>query len=120
MKVNKKVNFGLKEIINAGSATEVVKNFSGKKLIVTGLLIAVKEDVDGDTGELTTTEIGVLKTKDGKLISSISPTVLNSIDTIINTYTDAGMLEDIEKGIEVMIKADKSAKGREFFHLELL
>lgn len=120
MKTKSKVNFSLKEIINAESATTVLKNLAGKQVKVNGFLIGSKEDVDSDTGEVKEIQIGVLKTVDGELISSISPTVINSIETIIDTYTENNLLQEIEAGIDIIIKADKSAKGRDFFHLELL
>jgi hypothetical protein len=120
MKIVQKVNFSLKETINAESATNVLKNLAGQQLKVNGLLIGVKEEADEETGELKTTKIGVLKTVSGELVSSISPTVIGSIETIISAYEEQGMLEEIKSGIDVLVKASKSAKNREFFHLELL
>jgi hypothetical protein len=119
MKVLKQVNFGLKEIINAESATTVLKNMSNETVKITGLMVATKEDLNEETGEIKTLKVGVLKTQEGELISSISPTVIGSIETIITTYEDMGIIEDISKGIDVQIKSAKSGKGREFFHLEL-
>jgi hypothetical protein len=81
-------------------------------------MVATKEDISED-GEIKTLKVGVLKTQSGELISSISPTVIGSIETIITTYEDMGIIEDIAKGIDVQIKSAKSGKGREFFHLEL-
>lgn len=119
MEILSKVNFTLKETINAGSATNVLKNYAGKVLKVTGLMIAKKTELDEETGEIKETKIGVLKTPE-ELISSISPTTLGSIDTIINVFTENNMLADIEKGIDVQVKAGKSGKNREFFYLELV
>jgi predicted small secreted protein len=113
MDILKKANMSLKESINAGNAVEVVKNYAGQTLNVTGALIALKEEVD-EQGEVTTTKIGVLK-GDDKLISSISNTVINSIDTYINSLGE----EEFKKGIPVKVCSSKSAKGREFFFLEL-
>jgi hypothetical protein len=120
MKVLVNVNFGLKEVINSESATTVLKNLANKKVKVTGLLVANKDDIDEETGEVKNIKIGVLKTSDGELISSISPTVIGSMETIVTTYTDMNILEEIPKGIDILIKSAKSAKGREFFHLVLI
>ena len=119
MKILSKVNFTLKEIINSESATKVIKDFAGHELAVTGFLIGEKEDVDSETGELKNVKIGVIKTQDGELISSISPTVIGSIDTIINVYTEANLIGEIESGIPLIVKSNKSAKKREFYNLEL-
>jgi hypothetical protein len=120
MKVLQKVNFSLKETINAESATTVLKNLPNTIVKVTGFLIGTKENIDAETGEVSNVKIGVLKTQEGELISSISPTVIGSIETIISTYEEMGLTSEIERGIDVCIKSAKSAKNREFFHLELV
>lgn len=120
MKIIDKVNFGLKEIVNAESATLVLKNFGNKQTKINGILIGSKEEIIEETGEIKNTKIGVIKTDKGELISSISPTAIGSMETIISAYKDAEMLGEIEKGIDIMIKSSKSAKGRDFYYLELL
>ena len=118
MKVSQKVNFSLKEIVNAQSTTNVIKDYVGETLKLTGILIANKEDVDQDTGDIKTTKVVVLKT-DKELISSISPTLASSAETIISAYDENGILDDIAKGIDVIISSSESSKGREFFFLTL-
>lgn len=121
MKTIKNVNFSLKETINSESATTVLKTLVNQTLKVNGLLVAEKQEVDEETGESKTLKIGVLKTTDGQLISSISPTVTNSIESIINAYTDGGLLEEFKNdGVEIKICSSKSSKGRDFFFLELV
>lgn len=119
MKVKTNVNMEMKDIINAGSSTQVVKDFKDKEFVVTGFLIATKEVADKETGEIKNTEIAVLKGKDG-LVSSISHTVIESVQNIVDAYTDADKLDEISKGIKIKICSNKSSKGREFFYLDIV
>lgn len=120
MKILKKVNFSLKETINSESATTVLNTLANQQIKICGLLIGTKDDVEPDSGEIMTIKIGVLKTIDNELISTISPTAIGSIETIIDAYESEGILNEIEEGITVNVKSSKSAKNREFFHLELI
>lgn len=117
MNIIKNVNFGLKEIVNSESATKVMKNYGGQTLKVTGILVGTKDDADED-GVVKTIKVAVLKTAD-ELISSISPTVVNSAETIVSAYEGANLLSEIEAGIDVTVVKGKSAKGREFFFLTI-
>jgi len=117
MNILKKVNFGLKEIVNSESATKVIKNYGGQTLKVNGILIGVKDNVDED-GVVKTIKVVVLKSGDD-LISSISPTVVNSAETIISAYEDNKLTEEIVAGIDITVASAKSGKGREFFFLQL-
>ena len=119
MKILNNVNFGLKEIVNSESAVKTVKEYTGKTLKVTGILIGVKEELDSESGELKTTRVVVLKEQNGELISSISPTVIGTAETIISAYAENNLTSEIEKGIDVNICSSKSGKGREFYFLQL-
>lgn len=119
MKILNKINFNLKETVNSESATLIMKNFGGQVLKTTGILIGTKDDLDSDTGEVKEIKVAILKTATGELISSISPTVVNSAETIVNAYTDANLLADFDAGVEIQVCSGKSGKGREFFFLQL-
>lgn len=120
MKILNNVNFNLKEIVNSETATTPINTMMNKEVIATGLLVGLKEDIDNETGEVKTLKVGVIKIDEGNLLSTISPTVINSIETIVNAYTDADMLGEIKEGIAIAIKSAKSGKNRDFIFLELL
>lgn len=120
MKIVQNVNFKLKEMVNSETATTPINLIKGENILVTGILIGIKEEVDNETGEIKSLKVGVIKKDDGQLISSISPTVINSMETIINAYTECDQISEIEKGIDVAIKTGKSSKNRDFIFLELI
>lgn len=120
MKIVQNVNFQLKEIVNCETATTTINSLNNKEIIVTGFLIGLKETIEEETGEVKNLKIGVLKTDDGQLISTISPTVINSMETIINAYKDIDQLDEIGKGLLIGIKTAKSTKSRNFIFLELI
>jgi hypothetical protein len=120
MKILNNVNFGLKEIVNCETATTPLNTVKNTDVKVTGFLIGAKDDVDSETGEVKSLKVGVIKLEDGQLVSTISPTVINSIETMINAYKEIDQLGEIEKGLEVSIKTGRSSKNRDFMFLELL
>lgn len=120
MKILHNVNFSLKEMVNSETATTPINLIKGEKILVKGILIGTKEEVSDETGEVKTLKIGVLKKDDGQLISTISPTVINSMETIINAYKECEQLAEIEKGIDIAIETGKSSKNRDFIFLELI
>lgn len=119
MKVLRKVNFDMKDIINANNCVNTINHNGQATLTVTGFLTGTNEEIETETGELTTKTIGVLKTNDG-MFSTISPTVISSINSILDAYEEAEVLDDISKGIQIKISSAKSSKSREFFYLEII
>lgn len=119
MKTIENLGFGMKDIINAECGTKVLKNFADKTVLVKGFLIADKEDVNEETGETKVLKISVLKCND-MLISSVSPTVANCVETIIDTFKSNKLEKTIlNDGVKIKVKSDKTSKGRDFFYLEL-
>lgn len=92
------------------------KGIKGQTLILTGAIVFRREESDEETGEVKTTTACAIKSKDNNFYSSISQTVLKSLDTILETFEQS----EIEQGIEIAIKTSKSNKGREFFFIDLV
>lgn len=114
MKATTNIGFSMKEVINSESATQTMSDVAGKTLKVTGILIGEKVDNEGEKKT-----VAVMKT-DAGLITTISPTVLNALDTIVNAYESAGALAELEQGITVIVNVKKSANKREFYTLEVV
>lgn len=108
MRIKKNVNFGMNEVINSESATQTIADFAGKTVTLSGILFAEKDE---ETGIKT---VVVMKT-DAGLITSISPTVINSLETLVGAYEEFGKLADLEAGIKVTVNAQQSASKRTFY-----
>ena len=104
-----------KDVVKAGNATTTVKELKGKKEKMTGCVVYTREQVDGETGEVKNIKATAIRLSDGEYASSISPTVYESVALILATFTP----DEVAKGIDIIIKAKKSAKGREFFYIDL-
>lgn len=105
-----------KDLVKAGNAVLGFKDVLGEKMVVTGVIIFEKEEVNEKSGEVEAKTVCCLKRKDGEFITSISPTVKNSLQMIIEAYT----AEEIAKGIEVVVKSKSSNAGRDFFYVDLV
>ena len=116
MKILKVVsNDEKRDIVKAGNAVTPFKDLKGEVVKMTGLVIGEKTEVDVDTGEEISKEVTAIKLDDGSFISTISPTVKNSLENITEAFTD----EEILAGIDVEIKTGTSNGGREFIYLDL-
>lgn len=105
-----------KDLVKAGNTTTMFKDVIGDNIKMTGLIIYDKEEVDGKTGEVETKTVCAIKKEDGEFISSISPTVENSLTLIANSF-DA---DEIKAGIDVIVKSKKSNGGRDFLYIDLV
>lgn len=105
-----------KDLVKAGNAVKGFKDVIGSKIKMCGAIIFTKDEVDEKTGEATTKIVSAIKGADGEFITSVSPTVKNSLELIVNTYDK----DEILKGIEVMIKSKKSNAGRDFIYIDLV
>lgn len=105
-----------KDLVKAGNTTTMFKDVIGDTITMTGLIIYGKEELDAKTGELETKTVSAIKMSNGEFISSVSPTVENSLTLIANSYDE----EEIKAGIEVIVKSKKSNGGRDFLYIDLV
>ena len=111
MNITKTVNYTKRDCVKAGVAVDTVQEHGGEVLTLNGFLFGSKFSEEDDK-EI---EVVVLKTVDDLFISSISKTVRDSAETIVDSFTE----EEISSGIEVVVKNKTSKGGREFFYLDL-
>ena len=105
-----------KDLVKANNAVLGFKDCIGEPITMVGVVIYSKEEVDEKTGDITAKTVSAIKKADGEFITSVSPTVKNSLDMIIETYSE----EEIKAGIEVVIKSKKSNTGRDFLYIDLV
>lgn len=105
-----------KDLVKAGNTTTMFKDVIGETFKMTGLIIYDKEELDPKTGELAKKTVTCVKKEDGEFISTISPTVENSVSLIANSYSE----EEIKAGIDVEVKSKKSNGGRDFLYIDLV
>lgn len=98
-----------KDLVRCNNAVDCVQDFKGKKLKALGFIIYNKADKDGEVKTVT-----AIKLNDG-FITSISPTIRDSVETIITAYEDS----EIAAGIDIIVKSKKSKGGRDFYYLDL-
>lgn len=116
MEILVNVSESKKDLVKAGNSTTMAKDVIGEQFKMTGAIIYKKEEVDQSTGECSVKTVCCIKREDGEFISTISPTVENSLQLIVNSFEK----EEILKGIEVVIKSKKSTKGRDFIYIDLV
>lgn len=116
MEILKSTLTNKKDVVKANNTVNTVKELKDKTLTLTGAIVFRREEADEETGEVKTTTACVIKSKDNNFYSSISQTVLKSLDTILETFEQS----EIEQGIDIAIKTSKSNKGREFFFIDLV
>lgn len=104
MEITRKVNLEKKEIINAGQTTQTMQDFKGKEVTIVSVLVYNKKE---ENKEITVVTVG---TKDAGYITSISPTVINSIEMICEAYDE----KEIADGLKVKVETGKSNSNREF------
>lgn len=116
MKILVNITDDKKDLVKANNAVLGFKDVVGEPIEMTGVVIYEKEEPNEKTGEVETKVVSCVKRKDGEFITSISPTVRNSLEMIANTYT----AEEIHEGVAVMVKAKKSNGGRDFLYIDLI
>ena len=92
------------------------KDIIGETIKIFGILVYKKEEVDDKTGEVKERTVSCIKKEDGEFVSSISPTVQNSLELLNGAYDK----EEITAGIEVIVKSKKSNGGRDFLYIDLV
>jgi len=115
MKVTTNISTDKKDLIKAGNSTIMFKDCIGDTFKMTGVIMFEKDELDKD-GKTVTKLVSCVKREDGEFISTISPTVENSLSLIVNCYSE----KEILAGLDVMIKTKKSNGGREFIYIDLV
>lgn len=105
-----------KDVVKASNAMTMFKDVIGKTIKVTGILVYEKDELDEKSGAISTKIVSCVKQKNGEFISSISPTIENSINSIVSIYTE----EEVKAGLDVIVKSKKSNGGRDFLYLDLV
>ena len=94
-----------KDLFNARNSSKQLEDGLMLKVLDT----AVMQDTDKDG---KTVDVGVLKTEDG-IYSTISATVINSLDMLSDIIADDGE-------VDVAVRVGTSKLGRDFFMLEII
>ena len=94
-----------KDLFNAKNSSKQLEN----GLMLKVLAVATMQDIDKD-GD--TIEVGVLKAEDG-IYSTISATVINSLDMLSDIIADDGE-------VDVAVRVGTSKSGRNFLMLEII
>ena len=94
-----------KDLFNAKNSSKQLED----GLMLKVLAVCTMQDIDKD-GD--TIEVGVLKTEDG-IYSTISSTVINSLDMLSDIIADDGE-------VDVAVRVGTSKSGRDFFMLEII
>lgn len=101
------------DLVRANNAVTAVQELKDKALKLTDIIIGKKPDENGEVKVVT-----ILKVQDGKetyFASSISPTVADSVETIMEVFS----ADEIHKGVDIIVKSKKSKGGRDFFYIDL-
>lgn len=105
-----------KDVVKASNAVTPFKEVIGKPVKAIGFITYEKEELDERTGVMASRVVTCMKLENGDFISSISPTINNSIDSIVASYD----VEEIEQGLDVIVKSKKSNGGRDFLYVDLV
>jgi hypothetical protein len=116
--MNCKVNISndRKDLVRAGNAMLMFKDVIGDTMTIKGIIIYDKEETNEKTGEIETKTVSCVKREDDEFISSISPTVQNSLNLIVGAFSE----DEIKEGIQVVVKSKKSNGGRDFLYIDLV
>lgn len=99
-----------KEAVKAGVTPHTLQELKGKDIKVTNIVVSSK--TNEDTGEI----VNVCSVKVGnEYYSSISKSVFDSVQTIINFFEPA----EIVSGIDLVVDSGKSKNNREFLYLNI-
>lgn len=111
MKTIVNVSSDKKDLVKASNAVTAFKDVVNTPITMTGVIIYEKVEEDGETKV-----VSAIKLDDGSFVTSISPTVQNSLESIVEAYDE----DEIKAGLPVMVKAKASKQGREFLYIDLI
>lgn len=109
----KTINFTKKDEVNSVSATPLQKA-KGEVITVTGAAITKRADENGEEKD-----VALLATKEHGMMSGISATAIKSLDLIIDYMAELAD-DEVQAGVQLRVKAEKSNAGREFITLEIV
>lgn len=116
MKILTNITTDKKDVVKAAVATMGFKDMIGEPIKMMGVVVYEKDEPNEKTGEVETKTVTAIKLENGEFITSISPTVNNSLDMIIEMYED----EILTTGVDIIIKSKTSNSGRDFLYLDMI
>lgn len=104
------------DIVKAGNAVSTAKDIIGTPFKLYAVILAEKEDVDEQSGEIKKQLVTIIKTDmEESFVSSISPTLKSSAENLLDNFST----EDFQAGIPCVVKSKKSNHGRDFVYIDL-
>lgn len=104
-----------KDIVRATNAVIGAQDLANQKITLKGAWMYEKSDEKGEPVNVIALKV-VEENGEEVFCSSISKTVADSIDTILEIY-DANEINEV--GVPIMIKSKKSKAGRDFYYVDL-
>lgn len=105
-----------KDLVKANNSVDTVKDILNTPFKCVGIIIFEKDGVDEESGEADVKTVVALKTEDGHFYTSISPTVKSSVDAIVEAYDK----EEVESGLDIVVKSKLSKSERDFYYVDLV
>lgn len=106
---------GRKETIKATTSDQIIKNFEGEKMHITGYITyADADEYDEDDVFIS------IKTKEHGYIVSTSPSVRRKVEKIVSAYPVAELNDLFTDGEHVEVIKGRAASGRDYFDLRVI
>lgn len=105
-----------KEVVKASNAAKTYQDIKETPITIDAVIQYQDDQVDPNSGVVETKTITCVRTTDGEYIGSGSPTIQKSVEVIVATFDQ----EELDAGIKVIVKSNKSKAGREFLLLDVL
>lgn len=104
-------NITKKDVFNVASSMSLAKK-KGEVIKVEGVAITKTTSIEDSSKEI---EIGIIKTVDGNLLSTVSPSAIQVLNSVIDYLEQSG-----EDKAELRIEERTSGSGRNYITLILL
>lgn len=104
-----------KDIVRATNAVTGAQDMVNEQIKLLDVIIYDKADEDGEIKRVTALKV-MSENGTEEFITSISPTVESSVDTILSLYSD----EEIKAGLMVAVRTKQSKAGRNFYYIDLV
>lgn len=115
MKILRSIVAEKKDIVKASVTPNICNSIKDKPFKMTGAVIYTKEEEQED-GTIKDLRAVAIKASNGEFYTSISPTIISSVESIIEAYDE----EEIRAGVEIVIKGAKANSGREFLFADMV
>ena len=104
-----------KDIVRATNAVTGAQDIVDEEVKLLDAIIYDNADEDGEVTRVTSLKI-IRENGKEEFITSISPTIEKSVDTILSLYSD----DEIKSGLMVAVRTKKSKADRNFYYIDLL